>query len=171
MPKMLAGTILIFMVILGILAILSVPDGIGSSETIVVRGTVPPTVRVSSPTGNSIWELNPSGPGIYTKKELVKVLANTAWKVTVKDADEIAEGHMTEWTGVIYEGKKLKAPISVSADREVTLPEGGTIQTGTTVGEYDIEVTLSQVVSPDDLPLKTGHAYRIALSFEGFPEV
>ena len=76
---------------------------------------------------------------------------------------------MTEWTGTDYISRKLKAPLSVSAYREVTLPEGGTIQTGTTIGEHDIEVTLTQVVSQDDMPLEDSHVYRIVLSFEGSP--
>ncbi|VVB64039.1 Uncharacterised protein [uncultured archaeon] len=74
---------MIFLVILGIMTILSVPDSISSSEIIVILGTVPPAVKVSLPAGTSIWELNPSGPGINTKKELVKVAADTGWKVTV----------------------------------------------------------------------------------------
>ncbi|VVB64038.1 Uncharacterised protein [uncultured archaeon] len=78
---------------------------------------------------------------------------------------------MTEWTGAAYASRKLEAPLSVSAEREVALPPGGIIQTGTAVGEHDIEVTLSQVVSQDDLPLEDGHVYRIELSFEGTPEV
>jgi hypothetical protein len=169
LPKILAGSILIFMVILGILAILSVLGGISSSETIVVRGTVLPYVKVSSPASACIWELKPSAPGIYTKKAVLKVAANTGWKVIVKDADEVTAGHMAEWTGTTYASLKLKAPLSVSADREVTLPEGGIIQTGTTVGEHNIEVTLSQEVAQEDLPLEDGHVYRIALSFEGSP--
>ena len=97
------------------------------------------------------------------------VAANTDWEVTVEDADEVTVGHMTEWTGTTYASRKLKAPLSVSSNRIVTLPEGGIIQTGTVTEEHDIEVTMTQMVSQDDLPLEDGHVYRIALSFEGYP--
>ena len=87
----------------------------------------------------------------------------------MKKTDDVNDGHMREWTGVNYASKKLHAPLKVSADREVTLPEGGTIQTGTTAGEHEIEATLDRVVTQDDLPLKDRLVYRIELKFEGSP--
>ena len=172
MRKMLGGSILFIVVILSINAIPNGSSGSGSSAAITtITGTVLPVVKVSAPADICIWEFQPSDPGIYTKKGFIKVAANTDWQVTVKNADVVTVGHMTEWTGTTYASRKLKAPLSVSADCEVTLPEGGTIQTGTTVGEHDIEVTLRQVVTQDDLPLENGHVYRMALSFEGSPAV
>ena len=172
MRKTLGGSILFIVVFLSISAIPNESSGSSSSAaSTTIRATVLPYVSVSAPADICIWEFKPSEPGIYTKKGFVNVAANTDWKVTVKNADEVNDGHMTEWTGTGYASKKLQAPLKVSADREVTLPEGGTIQTGTTVGEHDIEVTLTQVVSQDDLPLEDGHVYRIALSFEGSPAV
>jgi len=172
MRKMLGGSILFVIVFLSINAIQNGSSGAGfSAPATTIRAFILPSVGVSAPADIRIWEFQPSEPGIYTKKGLLKVTANTGWKIAVNNTDQVKDGHMTEWTGMSYGGKKLQSPLKVSADREVTLPEGGTIQTGTTVGEHDIEVTLTQVVSQDDLPLEDGHVYRIALSFEGFPAV
>ena len=169
MRKTLGGSILFIIVFLSINAILNESSvTCSSAASTTIRAIVLPYVGVSAPADVCTWEFQPSVPGVYTKKGFVKVAANTGWKVTLK-TDELNDGHMTEWTGTNYATRKLKAPLSISADREVTLPEGGIIQTGTTVGEHDIEVTLSQVVSEDDLPLEPGHVYRIALSFEGSP--
>lgn len=167
MRKTLTGSIIFVIVLVGLIAVLE--SGGSDTPTAVTKITaaVPPCVDVSVPADICIWELKPSDTGIYTKKGVLKVMANTDWKVTVKNTDEVNDGHMTEWTGSGYASKKLRAPLKVSADREVTLPEGGTIRTGTTAGENEIEVTLTQVVSKDDPPLEDGHFYRIALSFEG----
>ena len=146
-------------------------DGSTLEGSVKVTVFLAPFVHVSAPNDISIWEFGPLAPGTYTKKGVINIKANTNWKVAVKNAEDVNEGHMTDWTGTGYASKKLQAPIKVSADREVTLPEGGTIQTGTIVGEHDIEVTLTQVVSQDDLPLEDGHVYRIALSFEGSPMI
>jgi hypothetical protein len=163
---------LFIVVFLGISSIPYGSSGSGlSGASITIRATVLPYISVSAPEDIRIWEFQPSEPGIYSKNGIINVTANTNWKVTVKNADDVEDGHMTEWTGTGYASRKLQAPLNVSAGHEVTLPEGGTIQTGTTAGEHDIEVTLTQVVSQDDLPLEDGHVYRIALSFEGSPAV
>jgi hypothetical protein len=170
MHNVLAGSILITIVLLGINAMPNGSSGSGSSSAVtVISATVLPYVEVSAPDNICIWELQPSEPGIYTKKGVIKVTANTEWKVRVKPTDEANNGRMTEWMGTSYASKELQAPLKISADREVTLQEGGIIQTGKTVGEHDIEVKLIQVVSKEDLPLENGHVYRIALSFEGSP--
>jgi hypothetical protein len=124
-------------------------------------------VYVSAPADICTWDLKPSEPGIYTKKGVLKVAANTGWKVTVKDTDTVTSGHLTEWTGADYTGRKLQAPLYVSASQDVSLPEGGTIKTGTNIGEQEVEVTLKQVVSRDDLHLADGSVYHIVLDFEG----
>jgi hypothetical protein len=170
MHKALAGLILIIIMLLSINAIPNGSSGLASSSAVTtIRATVLPYIEVSAPDDICIWELQPSEPGIYTKKGVIKVTANTAWKVMAISTDEANNGYMIEWTETSYANKKLQSPLKVSADREVTLPEGGIIQTGTTLGEQDIEVTLTQAVSQEDLPLENGHVYRIALSFEGSP--
>ena len=170
MRKTLGGSILFVMVFLSINAIPNGSSGSGfSMAEITITATYPPYVDVSAPADICIWEFRPTEPGIYTKKGLLKVTANTGWKIAVKNTDESNDGHMMEWTGTRYANRKLQAPLKVSADREVTLPEGGDIQTGTTTGKHDIEVTLTQVVSQDDLPFEDGHNCRIALRFEASP--
>ena len=172
MRKRLGGSILFIIAFLSINAIPNGSCGYGPSTALTtIRATLLPYVGVSAPADICTWELQPSEPGIYTKKMVLKVKANTDWKVSVNKTGEVNDGHMTEWTGTGYAIKKLHAPLMVSADREVTLPEGGTIKTGTTVGEHDIEVTLIQVVSQDELHLEDGHVYRIELSFAGSPAV
>ncbi len=170
MHKMLGGSILFIIVILCINAILNGSSVSSSSMSVtMIRATVLPYVDVSAPADICIWEFRPTEPGIYTKKGLLKVTANTGWKIAVKNTDESNDGHMMEWTGTRYANRKLQAPLKVSADREVTLPEGGDIQMGTTTGKHEIEVTLTQVVSQDDLPFEDGHNCRIALRFEASP--
>ena len=164
------GLVLTAVILLSVIAIINGFSGaVSTAGTTVITVSIAPAVLVSAHADTCLWEFSPSGPGVYTKKEVVNIKANTNWQVAVKDKDGVTTGHMTEWTGTDYISRKLKAPLSVSAYREVTLPEGGTIQTGTTIGEHDIEVTLTQVVSQDDMPLEDGHVYRIVLSFEGSP--
>lgn len=170
MHKILKKSILLITVLVCITEISNVSSGSSSSSAITaITATVLPYVDVSAPADICIWEFLPTEPGIYTKKGLLKVTANTGWKIAVKNTDESNDGHMMEWTGTRYANRKLQAPLKVSADREVTLPEGGDIQTGTTTGKHDIEVTLTQVVSQDDLPFEDGHNCRIALRFEASP--
>lgn len=150
-----------------------IPGGSDGSEpveqTVKVTATVSPIAEIDAPPDVGVWELKPSGPGTYTKNGIVKLITTTRWKLSVKDANSTTNGHMTEWTGTNYANRKLQAPLKVSSNQEVTLPEGGQIQTGVIAGEQKIEVTLTQVISQDDLPLDDGSAYRIVLDFEGTP--
>ena len=167
MLKKLAGSIIFILVLHSLIAVLESGSSDSSTAVTKITATVLPCVNVSAPVDIRIWELKPSEPGIYTKKGVLKVAANTGWKVMVKDTDAVTSGHLTEWTGEDYTDRKLQAPLSVSASQDVSLPEGGTIETGTNIGEEEVEVTLKQVVSWDDLHLADGHVYHIALDFEG----
>jgi hypothetical protein len=167
MLKKPAGSIIFIIVLLGLTVILESGGSDSSTAVTKITATVLPSVHVSAPADMRTWELKPSEPGIYTKRGVLKVAANTGWRVTVKDADAATSGHLTEWTGADYTGRKLQAPLYVSASQDVALPEGGTIQTGTNIGEQEVEVTLKQEVSRDDLHLTDGHVYHIVLDYEG----
>ncbi|VVB65167.1 Uncharacterised protein [uncultured archaeon] len=167
MLKKLAGTIIFVIVLHSLVAVLESGGSDSSTAVTKITATVLPSVYVSAPADIHTWELKPSEPGIYTKKGVLKVAANTGWKITVKDTDAVTSGHLTEWTGTDYTGRKLQAPLYVSASQDVSLPEGGTIETGTNIGEQEVEVTLKQEVSRDDLHLADGHVYLIVLDFEG----
>lgn len=164
------GSLLCLMLLLSTIAILSETSCSSlSAGPITIRATVIPSVCVSTPADIRIWELKPSGPGVYTKKGVIRVSANSRWKISVKNAGDINDGHMIEWAGTTFSSRKTQATLRVSADREVALPDGGPIQTGTIADDQEVPVTLTQMVSQNDLPLEDGHVYRIALSFEGSP--
>jgi hypothetical protein len=167
MLKKLAGSIIFIIVLLSLITVLETGGSDSSTAVTKITATVLPSVYVSASSDIRTWELKPSEPGIYTKKGVLKVAANTGWKVTVKDTDAATSGHLTEWTGADYTSRRLQAPLYVSASQDVSLPDGGIIQTGSNIGEQEIEVTLKQVVSRDDLHLADGHVYHIVLDFEG----
>lgn len=167
MLKKLAGSIIFIIVLLGLVAVLESSGSDSSTAVTKITATVLPSVHVSVPADICTWELKPSEPGIYVKKGVLKVSANTGWRVTVKDVDAATSGHLTEWTGADYTGRKLQAPLYVSASQDVALPEGGTIQASTSIGEQEVEVTLKQVVTRDDLQLADGSVYHIILDYEG----
>ena len=167
MLRKLASSIIFIMVLLGLTVVLESGGSESSTDVTKITATVLPYVYVSAPADICTWDLKPSEPGIYTKKGVLKVAANTGWKVTVKDKDAVTSGHLTEWTGADYTGRKLQAPLYVSASQDVSLPDGGTIKTGTNIGEQEVEVTLKQVVSRDDLNFADGSVYHIVLDYEG----
>lgn len=101
---------------------------------------------------------------------IVNVKSNKdGWMVLVKDVDTTTSGHMTEWTGSSYGTLKLAEPLKVRAAQEVSLPEGGLIQTGskTPKAGQDVNVVLDQDVGYDDEPLSQGHVYRIVITIIG----
>lgn len=162
------GVILVMLLSIG-----TIQEGSSWSDSVkavvVVTGEIVPYISISASKDICSWEIKPSGPGIYNKTGIIKLKANVDWQLIAKNGDETTAGHMTDWTGTTYASNKLKTPLKISASREVTLSEGGPIQTGTITEGQDVVVTLTQVVSQDDLPLEDGHVYRIALCFEGSP--
>jgi len=101
---------------------------------------------------------------------IVNVKSNKdGWMILVKDVDTTTAGHMTDWTGSSYGALKLAKPLKVRASKEVALPEGGLIQTGSKTPKtgQDINVVLDQDVCYDDEPLSQGHVYRIVITIIG----
>ena len=96
MLKKLAGSIIFIIVLLGLTAVLESGGSESSTDVTKITATVLPSVYVSAPEDIRTWELKPTEPGIYTKKGVLKVAANTGWKVTVKDKDAVTSGHLTE---------------------------------------------------------------------------
>ncbi len=102
-------------------------------------------------------------PGANYQNISLHVKALGDWQISVIDANLITSGYMAEWTGEAYTTKRLENPLKVKADNEVTLSEGGMIQSGT--GAEDVLVTIEQTGSWDDEPLEDGGMYRIVLTF------
>ena len=105
--------------------------------------------------------------------DLLQIRSTGPWFVTVEDVDPATRGHFTEWNGTSYCSRKLKYPLNVSASREVTLPEGGIIHTGTDTNttSKDFNVTFRQRTSWDDEPLQEGSVYRIMVTFKVNPVI
>ncbi len=125
-------------------------------------------IIVVSPFAIPRWQLMPNVTNELTVA--FKVYANKdGWQVSVKDNNPATSGHMTEWTGSGYGSLKLAKPMRVRAAKEVTLPEGGVIQTGskTTGHGQNINVTFIQEGTFADEPLPGGRVYRIVVTFMG----
>ena len=101
----------------------------------------------------------------------IYVIARVPWFVTAEDVDPATRGHFTEWNGTSYCSRRLLYPLNVSASREVTLPEGGIIHTGTDTNttSKDFNVTFRQRSSWDDEPLQEGSVYRMNVTLRGTP--
>jgi hypothetical protein len=123
-------------------------------------------ITITPPSNISGWQLNPDQINEITG--VLNVKANKdGWLVAVKDSNSITYGHMTDWDGLSYSTLKLANPMMVKAAREVTLPDGGVIQTGnkTKNPSQDIDVTFLQEVTDEDDSLPAGHAYNIVVTF------
>jgi len=105
--------------------------------------------------------------------DLLQIRSIGPWFVTVEDVDPATRGHFTEWNGTSYCSRRLLYPLNVSASREVTLPEGGIIHTGTDTNttSKDFNVTFRQRTSWDDEPLQEGSGYRIMVTFKVNPVI
>ena len=105
--------------------------------------------------------------------DLLQIRSIRPWFVTVEDVDPATRGHFTEWNGTSYCSRKLKYPLNVSASREVTLPIGGIIHTGTDTNATgnNFNVTFRQRTSWDDEPLQEGSVYRIMVTFKVNPVI
>lgn len=114
------------------------------------------------------WQFQPDKTNELTGVFNVKANKD-GWQVTARDDDPATFGHMTEWTGSGYGSTKLASPMRVKAANEVTLPEGGIIQTGSkTTGQgQNINVAFIQESTFADEPLSESHVYRIAITFTG----
>jgi hypothetical protein len=105
--------------------------------------------------------------------DLVHIRTTRPWFVTVEDVDPATRGYFTEWNGTSYCSRRLLYPLNVSASREVTLPYGGIIHTGTdtNVTGNNFNVTFRQRTSWDDEPLQEGSVYRIMVTFKVNPVI
>ena len=105
--------------------------------------------------------------------DLLQIRSISPWFVTVEDVDPATRGHFTEWNGTNYCSRRLLYPLNVSASREVTLPEGGIIHTGTDTNttSKDFNVTFRQRTSWDDEPLQEGSMYRTIVTLRGTPVI
>lgn len=144
-------------------------SSISSSAICVITATILPPINIDVPPDIQNLDLKPSEPGVYNKQGVIRVPADTGWKISVEDLDNATSGYMTEWTGTAFTSKKLHKPLIISAAEEVSLPEGGIIMTSKKPGDQDVVVTLRQEVSEEDLPLMDGHSYRISLDFRCDP--
>lgn len=105
--------------------------------------------------------------------DLLQIRSISPWFVTVEDVDPATRGHFTEWNGTSYCSRRLLYPLNVSASREVTLPDGGIIYSGTdtnTTGDI-FNVTFRQRTSWNDEPLQEGSMYRIMVTFKVNPVI
>jgi hypothetical protein len=105
--------------------------------------------------------------------DLFQIRSIRPWFVTVEDVDPATRGYFTEWNGTSYCSRRLLYPLNVSASREVTLPYGGIIHTGTdtNVTGNNFNVTFRQRTSWDDEPLQEGSVYRIMVTFKVNPVI
>jgi hypothetical protein len=139
-----------------------------STANMIITISVKPTVLVVDQDRIGIWILKPIFPVNLTKSGLLIVKANTDWVLRAEDDNPETAGFMTEWDGKSYGAKKLSQPLKISSAREVTLPAGGIIMTGSrTSGGQNVDVNFMQQVPDINLP-KTEN-YRIEVTFIGSP--
>lgn len=148
------------------------PTSCGTTAQVMVTGDLPPLIEVSRP--SIVWDLNPTGPGTYSRTESVLVKANTDWQLLAEDSDPGTSGHLAEWTGVGYGPKRLKTPLRIAAASKVSTPilAGRPIETGMQTGEEGrlVSITLTQDVVPGDRPISGGQAYRIVVNLKAEPD-
>jgi hypothetical protein len=125
-------------------------------------------ITITLPSDIAEWRLIPDETNELTAVFNVKANKD-GWQVAAKDNDPVTSGHMTELTGSDYGSLRLASPMRIKAACEVTLPNGGMIQTGSkTTGQgQNINVAFIQESTFADEPLPEGHVYRIVITFAG----
>jgi hypothetical protein len=117
------------------------------------------------------WEIKPTITGVYTKTQILHIVANTDWSLILKDLDSSSNGCMMEWISSGYGSKRLSKPVKVSTDREVALPNTSErpIAEGKMTGSegVDVQVTFTQEITQEDVPLLDGTIYRKVVAFVG----
>ena len=121
---------------------------------------------ITPPSNESSWQLTQGETGEPTSVLHIEATTGT-WQIEASDTNPITSGHMTEWTGSSYGSQKLINATRIRAASEVSLPEGGVIQTGSkTKGQgEDVNVTFLQEGSFADAPVTPDHEYRIVITF------
>lgn len=147
------------------------PSSCGTTATVKVTATILPAVELSRPT--ITWDLNPKGPGAFTRTESVLVKANTDWQLSVEDPNPGTSGHLAEWTGTGYGPTRLHIPVRVAPLNRAPRPIAASkpIETGSHTGAEGklVKITLTQVVTPGECPLPNGHHYRIVINLKAVP--
>lgn len=108
---------------------------------------------------------------MQTSEGMLFLKSNIDWQVGASDRNPATNEHMTEWNGSEYGEKKLIHPLVVAADREVVLPDGGILQTGSKTAGLRIPFVLKQNVSWLDEPFVEGHTYKIDVTFHVVPAI
>jgi hypothetical protein len=128
------------------------------------------TIEITAPDNIGGWALSPVETQPQEQTGTLGVTCNSAWQVTVKDADAATDGKMTDYYDSSYGTTQLANFLHVAAQTyEVTLPAlpaGGIIATGSG-DDPDVDVTFKQEVSWSDPVLPGGHSYRIIVTFTG----
>jgi hypothetical protein len=135
----------------------------------IIEVKVLPVIKLVVINDSNKWVLNPSEPGLETQEGSLLIRANIPWMVGVRDYDPITMGHMTEWNGKVYGTRKLSNPLSVSAESEVVLPDGGLIQSGERTSGQQISFYFTQEVAWEDEPILEDATYRIVATFYAVP--
>lgn len=135
----------------------------------IIEVKVLPVIKLVVINDSNKWVLNPSEPGMETQEGSLLIRANIPWMVGVRDYDPLTMGHMTEWDGKVYGTRRLTNPLSVSAQSEVVLPDGGLIQSGDKTGGQQISFYFTQEVAWEDEPMLGDATYRIVATFYAVP--
>jgi len=148
------------------------PSSCGTTATVKVTATILPAVDLSRPT--ITWDLNPKGPGAFTRTESVLVEANTDWQLSVEDQNPSTSGHLAEWTGTGYGSTRLHNPVRIATSNKAPRPiiaASNPIETGSYTGASGklVKITLTQIVTPGECPLSNGHHYRIVINLKAVP--
>jgi hypothetical protein len=159
--------------------ILTVPSivgafAVGSTSTTTIHAQIMPKVIILPPVNPYIWEINLTSPGIYTKTLVLHIMANIDWQLSVKEEDSDSSGFMREWMGNRYGSRWLSNPLKISADKELNLTNNDRqpIKEGKITGKNgaDVQVMLTQVVTPEEMSIQEGKVYRKVLTFIGIPQ-
>lgn len=140
-----------------------------STATVMITASVRPTVQLDYTNETATWAFSPTTADNQTRSGTIVVKANTDWQLVVEDTNPATSGYMTEWDGQRFGPSKLAEPLVVSAEREVALPRGGIIQTGSRTSGQEVNIIFMQRVLATDL-LKQDD-YRIAITIRGSPLV
>ena len=145
-----------------------------STSITTIHAQVMPMVTISPPVNPYVWEINLNSPGIYTKTQVIHIVANTDWQLSVRDEESNSNGFMREWIYDRYGSARLSKPLNISVDKELNLVDANRqpIKKGKMTGEkgVDVQVSLTQVVTPEDMSIQGGKVYRKVLTFIGVPQ-
>jgi hypothetical protein len=155
---------------LGLLAFLTTTSAIkynNESNTSTISVGVDNLLQLLYQNRSVEWLLSPTHEGPEVKTGYLVIKADREWQIQVIDKNPLTSGHMREWDGTNYGNRILSSPVRISAEREVTLPDGGIIQTGNKTDYFKIPVNFKQEVGWLDEPLfgGTNDIYRIIVTF------